>query len=154
MNNRLLWNINIQGFLFATYGFSVQKLAEVPGQHGTEIAGAKSLLYWLIGILPIFGAAVSFFSWKGVRAAQDAIINLNTQWNEIIGDEYPTEKRSLLPKLIGGGDPKVSEIRSASKSHHKIVGWGFLAPRLFPWIFIWTWAALFLGYVLLVVHQN
>src|ERR1051325_2213045 len=44
IDKRLLWNINIQGFLFATYGFSVQKLAEVQAvsRHVEEV-GAKTL---------------------------------------------------------------------------------------------------------------
>jgi hypothetical protein len=29
LNHRITWNLAIQGFLFATYGFSIQKLAEV-----------------------------------------------------------------------------------------------------------------------------
>jgi hypothetical protein len=42
LNHRISWNLSVQGFLFATYGFSLQKLAEtetsalIDGSHATN----------------------------------------------------------------------------------------------------------------------
>jgi hypothetical protein len=139
IDHRLLWNINIQGFLFATYGFSVQKLAEVQIHSGAqEIIGAQAL-YWLIGVLPFFGIAVSVWSFLGVIAAQDAIASLTKQWEEIEGEYRKRGSTLALPKLIGGGDLKA----------HK---WGFLAPKSFPWVFVAAWALLLIHYGIVLGH--
>jgi hypothetical protein len=57
VNNRLLWNINIQGLLFAAYAIALQRIL---GGQGTDIA--EKLVKWLMGILPIFGIAISWLS--------------------------------------------------------------------------------------------
>jgi hypothetical protein len=138
IDKRLLWNINIQGFLFATYGFSVQKLAEVQAvaKHA-EIVGAKTL-YWLIFILPIFGAAISYYSLEGVLAAQDAISQLKNDWLEKAKKEHPYPQPSL-PGIIGWGFEAAADHEDA---HTK----GFKAPRMFPQLFIAAWAALFMSF--------
>src|SRR5713226_5962825 len=132
INNRLLWNINIQGFLFATYGFSVQKLAEIQAHIGPETIGANAM-YWFMGVLPVFGAVISYFSYKGVVAAQYAIDTLNRRWKGIMDADENKDYKAMLPELIGGGD---------KKAH----GWGFLAPKLFPWIVVGAWAVVLLSY--------
>jgi hypothetical protein len=132
INNRLMWNITIQGFLFATYGFSVQKLAEVQASNGTESIGGTGVfaLRWLIIILPILGSFVSYYSWRGVRAAQKAIGRLEDTWTTIT--KPPDGPR--LPGLTGGGD----------EANHTE---GFLAPKVFPWIFVVAWVLLLISYL-------
>ena len=147
INNRLLWNINIQGFLFATYGFSLQKLAEVQMKQGTEIATTKAL-YWLVGTLPIFGIIMSVTSYKGVQAAQIAITNLNQQWKEIVEIHYRADDL-MVPKLIGGGCPAADQSGAQSQKAHD---WGFRAPKWFPWICAAAWALLFLSYVSFLIY--
>lgn len=52
IHERLLWNITIQGFLFAAYGFAVTKLAEIQSKaEGTSLW----LLYWFMVLVPVFG---------------------------------------------------------------------------------------------------
>jgi hypothetical protein len=144
IDKRLLWNINIQGFLFATYGFSLQKLAEVEAGskwHGAtpEMIGAKAL-YWLIFVLPFLGIFISVYSFKGVRAAQHAIRKLKADWgdakNQHMGNSLPA-----LPGITGGG----YESRPDKDDAHKA---GFKAPLMFPLIFITVWFALLLTYIL------
>jgi hypothetical protein len=136
VNNRLLWNINIQGFLFATYGFSVQKLAEVVSGHEWKVSGIVPLCS-LIVMLPIVGFLVSCFSLIGVVAAQDAIRALKEQWEGLVGEEYSPKDLTLLPNLIGGG-------KGASyMKHHE---WGFHAPKMIPVICLTVWALLFLSF--------
>jgi hypothetical protein len=127
-----MWNITIQGFLFATYGLSVQKLAEVQAPKGIEsIDGTGVLaLRWLIVILPALGSVVSFYSWKGVVAAQLAIERLKTTWD---GITKPPDGPQL-PGITGGGD----------QGNHIT---GFLAPKVFPWIFVVAWILLLLTYL-------
>jgi hypothetical protein len=133
VNNRLMWNITIQGFLFATHGLSVQKLAEVQAsQGGAESIGGIGVfaLRGLLIILPVLGGVVSYYSWRGVRAAQKAISRLEDTWATIA--QPPNGPR--LPGLTGGGD----------KSNHTE---GFLAPKVFPWIFVVAWGLLLFSYL-------
>jgi hypothetical protein len=132
INNRQMWNITIQGFLFATYGFSVQKLTEIlavprSGGPGPDVSKLIALK-WIIWVLPFFGAAISIVSWMGVNAARRAIDKLTIEW---AGIEKPLHPK--LPSLTGGG---------ADTTHKS----GFLAPRWFPWFFVFAWLLLILGY--------
>jgi len=129
-NNRLLWNINIQGFLYAAYGFAIEKLVEVQSSECfPKVSGTGAIaLHWFIFFLPILGIFISFISWMGVMAAQGAIAALKNKWEKVL----KTTDDPVLPGLTGGGNDK----------HHKL---GFLAPRLFPWLFIETWLLLFLS---------
>ena len=85
VNNRLLWNINIQGFLFATYGFTIQKLAEVQAIRNQEIVVGTGTVAMrcLIVFLPVLGISISYLSWKGVKAAQNAIARLEGEWDAV-----------------------------------------------------------------------
>jgi hypothetical protein len=160
INERLLWIINIQGFLFATYGFSVQKLADVQAlPHAKELAGAKAL-YWLILILPILGVAISFYSLKGVKAAQNAIRQLTADWLEARKQHtgHPPRILSELPKLpviIGGGykgrasGDYGGHSRWAVFPGHRLPdahSEGFRAPIMFPVIFIVVWLLLLISF--------
>lgn len=133
INSRLQWNITIQGFLFATYGFSLQKLAEVQATGMGVFA-----LRWLIFVLPIVGMSISVFSWKSIDAAQTAIRNLGAHWKRIVGTQNPQ-----LPNLVGGGDPIDDKPGEEALNAHKR---GFWAQTCFPWIFIVAWFVLFLIY--------
>jgi hypothetical protein len=146
INHRLLWNINIQGFLFATYGFSVQKLAEVLLQEKVGVQDEKTVLYCLplfvlIVVLPAFGIVISVLSLKGVQAAQLAIENLNYQWLEIVNTLYQSNDLAI-PMLIGGGGRAIDR---SSTDHEKAHKWGFLAPIWLPKIFGYSWLLLLLG---------
>ncbi len=134
INNRLLWNINIQGFLFATFGLSVQKLYESSSPVGTAVpvtttvALAPILLHALIVVLPLFGIGVSTLSLVTVRAAEAAIQNLRAKWQRLLAKNPGLDE--LLPGIIGGG----------LESSHK---GGLRAPFLVPVVFIAAWLLLF-----------
>jgi len=138
VKNRLLWSINIQGFLFATYGFSVQKLVG----HKPERAAAKFVLALEVVVLalPIFGAVVSYISLMGVKAAQRAILSLDSQWTTL-RTNYPAEERNLVPRLIEGGNLKDVPFGQI----HEL---GLRPARWFLQVFIAAWVALFLGLLL------
>jgi len=138
VNSRLLWNINIQGFLFAAYGLSIQRIPDP--QNGHMVQGvARNSLAALIFFLPLLGFSISWMSYKGIRAAQIAISSLNRQWKEIVGEYYKAEA-SMLPMLIGGGCPSIDRHGSHARKAHQ---WGLLAPNTIPRIFMTIWALLF-----------
>lgn len=136
-NKRLLWNINIQGFLFATYGLSVQKVAELlshpepaaamtAAQKLLDLSGLMALNLTIV-VLPIIGILISVVSWIGVWASRNAITNLKGEWDRIYDAAKP-KGAPMLPALTGGGAPR---------SHWA----GLWPPLLFPWLFVLTWAA-------------
>jgi hypothetical protein len=132
VNNRLLWNINIQGFLFATYGLTIQRLAELQASHSQEAAvGTGAVAMRCLALfLPVLGTSISYLSWRGVKAAQNAIARLEGEWDAV---PKPPGGPSL-PGLTGGG----------KDANHRE---GFLAPRYFPWIFVVAWLALLVAYL-------
>ena len=156
VNQRLLWNINIQGFLFASYGFSVQKLAEV--QVTQKLAEAQAhlvltpettgitALRWFMVILPLFGIFISVLSFKGVRAAQYAIRRLSRDWEKAVNERllFPLDD-PLLPGMIGGGYKKGENPDEGGENQTHI--WGFLAPLWFPRIFIAAWLFVLISYL-------
>jgi hypothetical protein len=141
INNRLLWNINVQGFLFATFGLAVQKLYDAPApQSGTSAPGsaqtaavAPILLHAIITVLPVFGIWISILSLVAVRAAEAAIQNLRKHWETVLAS-YPGAN-ALLPRIIGGG------LDSAHKA-------GLRAPFWVPVVFIGAWVFLLLAALL------
>jgi hypothetical protein len=64
LNHRITWNLAIQGFLFATYGFCIQKLVEIPNQNTNAIdrmirTQAIAQMEPLIWTIPIVGLLLS-----------------------------------------------------------------------------------------------
>lgn len=160
INNRLLWNLTVQGFLFAAYGFSVQKLVEMEND-GAALTDTPSLLalHATLVVLPILGFYISLYSRRGVNAAQIATLSVNRLWVDIRDNHYPASLRNLLPELIGAGDPR--RIRpeipksnkdalrqaTAGKITDATVRWGFEAPYRFPRLFMGAWASVAAAYV-------
>jgi hypothetical protein len=149
IDKRLLWNINIQGFLFATYGFSVQKLAEMQALKGETVAptGITSLRGFMV-ILPMLGIVISILSFVGVIAAQRAIAQLSHDWHEAekehLPNATPPPDGPRLPGIIGGGytgetPPDECDRLAAHKG-------GFRAPLWFPWIFVVAWLLVLVSY--------
>jgi len=126
INKRLLWTINIQGFLFLGYGYAVQKLADPPLK---EPASLGNLLYVLLFVFPGLGVVVGFFCWMVIWAAVGALKNLETEWTTRALAQHQNDAASILPGLVGGG----------KRRYHV---WGLLAPTIFPWMFIIAWVIL------------
>jgi hypothetical protein len=150
INNRMSWNFAIQGFLFAAFSFSAQKIAEVQEKlfadvtlktadvdRLTSLSGVGELRILLL-VLAFVGLLVSFFVYLGVWAARVAIENLEGDYNWLrdhstYGPGSDAENKDdtyrSLPGIIGGGSPLAH-------------GWGFQAPIFLPLIFIIAWATL------------
>jgi hypothetical protein len=140
INHRLNWNLAIQGFLFATYGFSVQKLAEIHAkalvEKGSDIAGqlANSTevapLRLLVTAIPWVGFLMAVFVWLAVIAAKIALEQLHIDWKDKVRPNYPDQPH--LPDVAGAGVSMAVRL-------------GFYAPLAIPVIFIvaWIWIAFF-----------
>ena len=142
INNRLSWNLTIQGFLFGAYYFSLQKIADIKiGMSQNTIDNPRlvvnNLLHTIhdlklfLVVVALVGAGVSLATYASVWAARAAIQNLNTLWapkKELY--RPPNVAAEDLPALVGGG------LRIAY-----IVG--FLAATVMPVVCFIAWC--FLG---------
>lgn len=141
INQRLLWGVNIQGFLFATYGLCIQKLA-AGGASQPEPFSATWLLRWLVVLLPVLGICISVVSMSGVLAAWQALDALYSRWKRIDAEYQITRGLPLspLPELRGGG---------ALKAH----GLGLVAPLVFPLLFAVAWAVVVVFSLMYFFHS-
>ena len=119
INQRVSWNSTIQGFLFATYGLSQQKLPDPkPGP------GALHNLETLVRTIPWFGFGLSILVFLAVLAATLAHRRLADDWRVRVSPCYPDKQ--YLPDIAAGGV--------------KAAGWlGFGAPVLIPIFFAVAW---------------
>jgi hypothetical protein len=126
INQRQTWNFTIQGFLFATYGFSQQKIAEILGQRGAR-ASVESL-EWLARVIPIVGVVVCLLLWFGIEAAGMAIMGVRQKWDRHHASCAGAEP---LPRLTGGGGRSALNLFVALVCV-MILGWGVpLAKAIF-----------------------
>ena len=144
INQRLGWNFTIQGFLFTSYAFVSNKIADVRIELAKEAVGSVALLrsaqYDLQLLLLVVAAAglctsvaVHFSTWAARMAADE----LRKRWSKLIYEEGQTlEDLSLsrgYPQIMGGGHP------DAVKA-------GFYAPAILSFAFALAW-------LFLIVHQ-
>jgi hypothetical protein len=146
INQRLSWNLSIQGFLFTAYTFTLQKIAELKVQLVTHLSspvdigtfssfsGIHDLRLSLVVIAAV-GALVSISVYVSVVAARRAQIEVNSKWTDD-HKEYrpgPDKKHSHghhLPGLVGGG-------------HWRTFPLGLWASLGLPLVFIIAWPILF-----------
>ena len=119
INQRVSWNSTIQGFLFATYGLSQQKLPDPkPGP------GALHNLETLVRTIPWLGFGLSILVFLAVLAATLAHRRLADDWRVRVSPCYPDKQ--YLPDIAAGGV--------------KAAGWlGFGTPVLIPIFFAVAW---------------
>jgi hypothetical protein len=154
INNRLNWNFTIQGFLFAAYTFSLQKVSEVrenillhlPSQAlqvvlNSHILGLRELRIAMV-MVALVGLSVSGWVYLSVSAARIAIDEVVRKWHTLYPDygSNPTAgKRNThgpyLPGLTGGG-------------HVSTHDFGFMAPRALPLGFVAAWLLLIVFWVI------
>lgn len=142
INQRVLWNINLEAFLVATYGYSVQKLIEIHDKAGVYPVGSFAL-HTLILVIPILGFVISVASALGVSAAKRAILRLYVQWERVKKERY-SQTQYDCPSLIGGGCTKEEPPEFTNRPIHED---GLRAPLWFPRAFMLFWPILLLSYV-------
>jgi len=127
VNNRVMWILTIHGFLYATYGFSLQKKLEVVQKfeeasrmplsailrQGNSVARTLLELECFLFVLSGVGIAVSLLGYMSIHAAKEAVININAVFEfaeppsadkkyEALG-EVVDLNGFLLPTTAGGG---------------------------------------------------
>jgi hypothetical protein len=164
INGRLNWNFTIQGFLFASYCFCLQKVAEVRGQvlPKTDFQYAASMdfalavheLRLVMIVIAAVGFFVSAFVLMSVWAATLAMHELETKWRAINGQQPKIEDkiswikslRSLLTTKATSPDEKThcGELPGLTGGGDPLAHqFGLNAPLILPPVFIVAW--LFLG---------
>ncbi len=123
INCRLTWFLTIQGFLFATYGLSIQKLAEVQARSSSNLQiGSVSHLKNVLYIIPVIGLLISFLVMLSVYAAFLSLKRLKVIWDE----EVKNLEGPWLP------DPAASGVGNA-------LFYGLNAPFGIPIVLLFSW---------------
>ena len=152
INNRLTWILTIHGFLYATYGLTLQKELEIIDKiknYDTFAIRHKPACYMLgqvelfLAFISIIGAAISYFGWVSIMSAQRANTNVASVFDDkankahkqspdkdekgnSIRKTYETLDGYILPGLRGGGD----DINVAD---------GYVASRIIPLFLFGGW---------------
>jgi hypothetical protein len=163
INGRLNWNFTIQGFLFAAYSLSLQKIAEVRAQvFRADVVWTPSMdscltvheLRVLMIVIAAVGLFVSAFVYMSVFAATVAIAELDAWWSKVCYFKEPDSENSKaqLPWwkrpwnfLFPTARPKNEATHSGSLPG--LIGggtahahnYGLIAPRALPIVFIVAW---------------
>lgn len=129
LNHRITWNLAVQGFLFATYGFCVQKLVEIPNLNvnpDDQRVRHEAIVQMthLMTIIPWVGFLLSLCVWFAVIGAMFALKNLRQEWDHKIEKNLPHE--IYLPNPAGGGASKAIPL-------------GYLPPFFIPLVFAIAW---------------
>ena len=135
LNHRLTWNLAIQGFLFATYGLCIQKLAEAANPNDSHVDGmirehAIGQIQFLMFIIPLVGCLLSICVFNAVRAAQIALKKLRNDWREQVESRYPPGP--YIPDPAGVGVQKV-------------INRGFWPPLAISLILALAWLAILIS---------
>lgn len=161
INNRMTWLLSIHGFLYATYGFTIQKRIEIVEKYSiiisrtsnqeaainTKIYGEFSRIPLLLLEMEIFliiisivGILISWFALKSITAAKQATSNMQNIFNT----NYYVEERESVGHVF--------DVRSLNKQKvtlPDIAGGGNPYAKKFglsgsmttPWILIFSWVA-------------
>ena len=161
INNRLSWNVTIQGFLFAAYTFSLQKIGDIrlgllnkdidPKRIGPlKVLHTLSDLHFLLAALAFTGIVVSMAVYLSIRAARLAISELENRWHELHDSYAPKGTFEWWPwyrNYLKGRE-------TAHKTHgpllpgligggHPAAHWlGFYAPTYLPVLLVLVWVFL------------
>lgn len=155
INSRLTWSLTIHGFLFASYGILLGKIAD--GFIELQKAGTHTLLdEHIISALLLFqvpvaalGVFIGYSSWRAIIASHNAIQHLVTiahsqgQPLHILEGRktVPPLNSVLLPRIIGGGakirDGKQNEDAKQNEDHTASARSYYLRlPELIMWLWI------------------
>jgi len=140
INQRLSWNFTIQGFLFTSYAFVLNKTADVrielskatTGSVDTLLASLHELQV-LLFVVAVAGVCVSLAIHFSAWGARRAMNELRRRWSTLkCTQEQTLEDFSLAsgyPHIMGGGDPSATKL-------------GFRAPAMLSLAFAVAWLVL------------
>jgi hypothetical protein len=149
INSRLTWSLTIHGFLFASYGILLGKIADefsaLPKPEAHALLGEHIIaaLFALQALVAILGVLVGFSSRRAIIASHNAIQHLVTIAHsqgrplEITARGATVPLGSiLLPRIVGGG---ARILPPGERRHDHTVGarsYYLLLPALIMWM--WT----------------
>jgi hypothetical protein len=152
INSRLTWSLTVHGFLFASYGILLGKIADEfsglasTGTHPLLAEHIIAALFALQALVAILGVVIGFSSWRAIIASHNAIQHLVTiahshgRLLEILGrTETFLPGSTLLPRIIGGG---AKILPPSERNQDYTVG----ARSYYLWLpalIMWMWAVLF-----------
>jgi hypothetical protein len=159
INNRLTWILTIHGFLYATYGFTLQKELEVMRalQHHTPYH--SPLCYtlsqaeiFLLGIAFV-GASISFFGWLSIHAAKQSASSIDRifRQNNFHDSATLVLNGSGLNIQTFPGPYKFPAILGGGRKYS--VKFGVSASITIPWILFASWF-ISIGILLLVWQKS
>ena len=132
INSRLTWSLTVHGFLFASYGILLGKIADefsglaTTGAHPLLAEHIIAALFALQALVAILGVVIGFSSWGAIIASHNAIQHLVTIAHsqgrplEIVARRATVLPGSiLLPRIIGGG----AKISTAERAQPGPYGW-------------------------------
>jgi hypothetical protein len=142
INHRLSWNFTIQGFLFTSYAFVLNKAADVRIALSQEaMVGVNQLraalhdLQVLLLVVAVVGVCASVAIHLSVWGARLSMKELRLRWSKLkYTDGKTLEQVSLssgYPAIMGGGDPDATKL-------------GFYAPAILSMALAIAWLLLIL----------
>lgn len=156
VNNRLTWILTIHGFLYATYGFTLQKELEVLYRPDKPIADACYTLsqsYIFLFIITLVGATISIVGFLSIRAAKRSLEYLDTifQRNTIhVSINFDSKKRKDPRTHLFAGQFDFPSIQGGGR--RSSIWSGFAASTAIPLILLGSWLAS--AIILLVVYNR
>ncbi|EFL52318.1 conserved hypothetical protein [Solidesulfovibrio fructosivorans JJ]] len=95
INQRVVWLLQVNGFLFAAYAFTLVAQSNTSCKATT---GFTLLVVFSRFILSFVGIILSFMLKRGISAAEKSIDELVKSW-----DELPPDHKKNCPQICGGG---------------------------------------------------
>jgi hypothetical protein len=145
INNRLSWILTIHGFLYATYGFTLQKELEVirgplaADFHNSPLCHSLSQAEIFLLCIALVGACISILGWRSIRAAHKSASSVDFVFRSnaihtmttIRNGNDDTDLQVFLdaynfPAILGGGNKRIP-------------GSGISAAFVIPWILFVSW---------------
>lgn len=134
-NQRLLWFIYIQAFLFATLAIILSDRFGIQSSIGTKMVD------WIAIVLCCFGMYLGFLTKTLLDHAAEALDEIRDEWSRILSTRMPEDFKDYFPHVAGG----TGKIRTQNQ--------GILRSRYLPLSFSFTWALILIPYMSYVVFR-
>lgn len=102
-NQRILWLIYIQAFLFATLGLLMRA-------RYAENSDAVTVVYMVIFLIGGLGVFIAVISRRVLDNSGEALDEIREMWTKLVDNEMPEKLKIYFPH-VSGGDGKIRTIR-------------------------------------------
>lgn len=132
-NQRLLWFIYIQAFLFATVAIILSNRFGIESSIGTKMVD------WITIVICCFGVYLGLLTKTLLDHATDSLNEIRDAWSKLLSTKMPVANLEYFPHVSGG----TGKIRTRNV--------GILRSRYLPLSFSVTWALILIPYLVYVV---